>query len=226
VSTVCARYYLEAVTPDDLERMMSEVDRAVREVASARVDVVVQSGTPGTFTKGYGHDAEVIKRIEQIAGVPATTSMTASLEALRLFGASRLAVATAYNDDMNQRLEAYLVAAGFNVAGIRGLGFVKNVNVGDEGPETAYRFGRQVVRDVGPTDALLISCGNLRTFEVIEALEEDLGIPVTSSSQAGLWHALHLAGVHTRIWGYGSLLRMRPVGTREPVGPGVGRGAG
>src|SRR5687768_6237384 len=90
VTTVCARYYLEAVTPENLDRMMDEIDRAVREVASARVDVVVQSGTPGTFIKGYGHDGEVIERIERVAGVPATTVMTAAVDALRTFGASRL----------------------------------------------------------------------------------------------------------------------------------------
>jgi len=207
VTTVCARYYLEAVTPENLNHMMGEVDRAAREVASARVDVIAQCGTPGVFINGFGYDREVIERIERNTGIRATTVMTSAIEALKTFGGSRIAVATAYADDMNEMLREFLVASGFTVTTILGLGIVRNVEIGDVGPETAYRLGRRVMREADGAQALYISCGNLRTFEVIEALEEDLGVPVTTSSQAAFWHSLRLAGVRTSIRGYGSLLQ-------------------
>jgi maleate isomerase len=53
---------------------------------------------------------------------------------------------------------------------------------------------------------LLISCGGLRTFEIIEVLERDLGLPIVTSNQAGLWGALRLARVRENIQGFGRLL--------------------
>ena len=48
-------------------------------------------------------------------------------------------------------------------------------------------------------DAIFISCTNLRTFEIIEGLEEDLGVPVVTSNQASLWLALRQMDVMEKI---------------------------
>ncbi|MEM2552944.1 MAG: hypothetical protein QXE02_05435, partial [Sulfolobales archaeon] len=57
-------------------------------------------------------------------------------------------------------------------------------------------------------EGLFISCTNLRTFEVIEPLEKDLGIPVVTSNQASLWASLRGLGIRERIDGLGRLLRL------------------
>jgi maleate isomerase len=40
----------------------------------------------------------------------------------------------------------------------------------------------------------------------VAALEQAIGKPVITSTQATLWHALRLAGVEDRVTGYGRLL--------------------
>jgi maleate isomerase len=45
----------------------------------------------------------------------------------------------------------------------------------------------------------------LRAVGVIQALEEDLGIPVLTANQVLLWHLLRLAGTHAPVAGYGRL---------------------
>lgn len=55
-------------------------------------------------------------------------------------------------------------------------------------------------------DALMISCLNTRSHFVIAALEQALGKPVITSTQATLWHALRLAGIADPIPGQGRLL--------------------
>lgn len=206
VITVCARYLIERVTPQDLELMMEQVDRAAREVASARVDVIAQCGTPGVFVKGFGYDREVIERIERLTGIQATTMATSVVEGLRRLGVHRIVVGTAYTEDLDAMLEAFLEASGFEVAAIVGLGLVRNVDIGDQPPEAAYRLGRRAFAQAPDAEALFISCGGLRTFEAIEPLEEDLGVPVTTSSQATFWNCLRMAGVRTPIRGFGRLL--------------------
>jgi maleate isomerase len=56
------------------------------------------------------------------------------------------------------------------------------------------------------SDALIISCLNTRSHAAVAALEEALGKPVITSTQATLWHALRLATVDDFIAGYGRLL--------------------
>ena len=56
-------------------------------------------------------------------------------------------------------------------------------------------------------DAIFISCGALRSIEIIDELEARTGKPVVTSNQALAWHALRLAGIADRIEGHGRLLR-------------------
>jgi len=208
VITVCARYLIERVTPKDLELMMEQVDRASREVASARVDVIAQCGTPGVFIRGFGYDQEVIDRIEKLTGIRATTMATSVVESLRRLGVRRIVVGTAYTDDLNAMLKTFLEASGFDVRAVVGLGLVRNLDIGDQPPEVAYGLGKRVFAQAPDAEALFISCGGLRTFEVIEPLEEDLGVPVISSSLATFWNSLRIAGVKTPIRGFGRLLTL------------------
>lgn len=114
----------------------------------------------------------------------------------------------AYTDDLNELLKRFLEASGFDVAAVVGLGIVGNVEIGNQPPEVAYDLGRRVFAQAPDAEALFISCGGLRTFEVLDALEEDLGVPVTSSSQATWWNCLRMSGIRTPISGFGSLLTL------------------
>ncbi len=51
-----------------------------------------------------------------------------------------------------------------------------------------------------------MTCLNTRSHTVIARLENELGVPVITSTQALLWHALRLAGIDDPIEGYGRLL--------------------
>ena len=69
------------------------------------------------------------------------------------------------------------------------------------------RFAREVVNAAPGADGIFISCGNLRTFEAIEPLEKEFGIPVVTSNQAGLWQALRVAQIDDQLANLGRLLR-------------------
>jgi len=54
-------------------------------------------------------------------------------------------------------------------------------------------------------EAVYIGGNGLRAVGVIQALEEDLRIPVLTANQVLLWHLLRLAGTRVNVDGYGSL---------------------
>ena len=71
-------------------------------------------------------------------------------------------------------------------------------------PDFIARFARSIDRP--DADAVFISCGAMRSLEVIEQIEQSLGKPVICSNQAMIWECLRLAGIDDKIPGYGSLL--------------------
>jgi maleate cis-trans isomerase len=54
---------------------------------------------------------------------------------------------------------------------------------------------------------VFISCTAIRSAGVIAALEAELGLPVLTSNQAMVWHALRgVLGLPDRVAGFGRLL--------------------
>lgn len=72
-------------------------------------------------------------------------------------------------------------------------------------PEYIADFAASVDRT--DADAVFVSCGALRTLDVVQQLEDCLHKPVVCSNQAMMWDCLRLAGIQDRIGGYGTLLR-------------------
>lgn len=207
VCLVETRTLLHDVTMEGLRETVKQVERAAMELASAEVDVIVQAGTAIAFFNGFGHDRELSRRIHTITGIKATTSLTAVVDALRALEIRRLAVATSYLAEIDDKLVDVLEKSGFEIIAVRGMGIKRSIDMGKVYPEATYRLARDVVRSAPNAEAVLISCGNLRTFEVIEALESDTGLPVVTSNQAGLWRALRMAGIDQRLSSLGRLLR-------------------
>jgi maleate isomerase len=207
VCLVETRTLVHDVTVSGLTEMIKQVERAAQELASAEVDIILQAGTAAAFFAGLGHDLQLINRITSATGIRATTTLTAVLDALRQLGARRVAVATSYLQEIDSRLAQVLIGSGFDVVAIRGMGLKRSIDMGKVFPDATYRLARDVARAAPNADAILISCGNLRSFEVIEPLETDTGLPVVTSNQAGLWQALRLVGIRDPLPGIGRLLR-------------------
>ena len=207
VCLVETRTLLHDVTVDGLSEAAKQIERAALELASAEVDVILQAGTAIAFFRGFGHDRELSRRIHAVTGTQATTSLSAVVEALRTLEIQRLAIATSYLADIDARLAEVLEKSGFEVAAIRGMGLKKSIDMGKVTAEETYRLAREVVGSAPKADGILISCGNLRTFEAIETLETDTGLPVVTSNQAGLWQVLRMAGIKDPLISLGRLLR-------------------
>jgi maleate isomerase len=200
-----ARLFLTQITPEAILALVEELEAQSRLLASADVDVIMLGATAPSFLKGAGYDREVIARIEDATGKPATTTSTALLRALRFLDAKRIVLASAYDDKVNAIAQGFLEANGFKVIAARGLGMVDNLAVGRLAPESAYELARGA--DRADADAIVLACTNWRTMDTIERLERDLGKLVVSTSQVSVWDALRMIGYRREIPGYGQLLR-------------------
>lgn len=192
---VSTRMFIEAVDPGGLTNMVTNVERAARELATTRPNVILMAGTAGAFNGGPGFDQELVKRIEDSSGVPGTTTMTAVLAALDALDVEKIAVATSYIQSVDDALADVLRASGREVVAIKGMGILKSIDMGDLAPETNCQFAREMLHEAKGAEACLLSCGNWRTLEAIEPLETEFGIPVLTSNQTGLWQVLKMSGI-------------------------------
>lgn len=164
-------------------------------------------GTSLSFYRGAAFNREIAKTIAQATGLPATTMSNAVVRALRASGATRLALATAYIDEVNDKLVTFLRDEGFTVTAVRGLSVTDVVGVGEVAPRTLFDLAEQAFADDASAQGVLISCGGLKTLAVIEPLERALNVPVVSNSPAGFWDAVQLVGIDPAAEGFGRLFR-------------------
>ena len=60
-----------------------------------------------------------------------------------------------------------------------------------------FGLGRAVaVGRLEEADAIVVSCTNLPTYDVIAPLERELGKPIVTANQATMWSALRAIGKH------------------------------
>jgi arylmalonate decarboxylase len=166
-------------------------------------------GTSISFYRGPAYTDGLRQAMAQATGLPCTTMSHAIVDALRALGIRRVAVATSYIDALNERLVAYLGAAGFEVSAIRGLQMTGVEAMGEVSTRTLVDLSTEVYRQDETAEGIFISCGGLLTLEAIRQLEDRLGVPVTASSPAGFRDVVRLGGWDARAPGCGRLFTLR-----------------
>lgn len=185
----------------------AEVEQCTALLATAPLHAICFGGTSASFVHGRGWDVQMCERMAKVSnGIPVTTSSTASLEAMRAVGATRIVFTGPYVSEVTERGRRFFEANGFAVAHAVGLGIVEDHALGAVPLDEVDRLVRAADRP--DADAVFISCTNFRSIGVIAALERDLGKPVVSAIQASFWHCLRLAGVDDAINGFGRLLTL------------------
>ena len=180
-----------------------DIEEAAEQLAVIEPDSVAYACTSGSFIYGGGKDHEIIDRMEEATGIPSTTTSTAIVRALKELEVEKLAVAAPYPDEVNFRLKRFLEDYGFTVVSLRGLGLESGIFSQPDG--TSYKLGKEA--DSERAEALVISCTNFKTYNILKHLEKDLGKPVISANQATAWDLLRLAGVTESLPGRGLLFR-------------------
>ena len=191
-----------ADTEENLMWMGTQVPAAAKLLAHAKVNVICYGCTAGGFLKGPEYDRNMNTGIKAATGIPGTTSASAITDALNAVGAKRISVATAYEAWLNEKTQQYLEAAGFKVLAIEGFGTQAHAAVT---PDRVAALAKKV--DLPEAQAVFIGCSNLRTLEIIESLEQELGKPVVTSNQASMWSMLRLVGATHAVPGAGRLFR-------------------
>jgi maleate isomerase len=208
VSLHVTRLGLQKVDPESTLNIVAELEKESRKLADAAVDIVVLAATAPSTRMGKGYDAQLIRRLEDATGKPATTAATAMLDAFSALGVRRVALAAPWSEQTNKVVAAFMEAHGIEVVSQVAMGVVSNNEIGRLHPETAFEHGRKADRE--NADAVFLACGNWWTASIVERLEQTVGKPVLTTNNVTIWHALRKIGVRPGVPGFGSLLRDLP----------------
>ncbi|MFM1885202.1 MAG: hypothetical protein RL026_359 [Pseudomonadota bacterium] len=201
---------IERMTPADFDRALQRLPEVATGLAAAGAEAILVAGTSLSFYQGEAYNRELCKVVERTTGLPCTTMSDGVIAGLAAVDARRIAVATAYNDDVNARLAGFLREHGLEPLVVTGLGIEAMTDLEKVTPEDLRRFGRRVHASQPSADALLLSCGGFRTLELVAPLEADIGVPVVSSLPHALWAGARLCGIDPAVPGHGRVLALSP----------------
>ena len=206
VSVFAARMFIPpATTPEAfIEMDRNEGKAAIRQLSSIFPDAIAYGCTASSIVQGLAYDAHLRAEIEQDYKTPSTTAAHAILTAAKALGVATVSIVSPYTPEVDEAEHRYFEGAGLKVVGGACLGITDGFALAEPTPDALFELGMRGFDKWA--DGLIMTCLNTRSHTVIDRLEQALGKPVITSTQATLWHTLRLAGIDDRIAGYGRLL--------------------
>jgi maleate cis-trans isomerase len=190
---------------DYFDQALAQVTTAAAYLGSRGVDFVLHGGGPLVVARGKGYEDIIVRDIEAAAKVGASTGVRAAMEALRHVGARRVAIASPYPERHNSALAGYLASFGFEIVHAEGMDVPFKALQGVP-PADIRTFAAGVLDRAGQCDALYLPCPQWQAAQIINALEQERGLPAIAYTHASFFVAFRALGITDAIRGHGRLL--------------------
>ncbi|MFT5224875.1 MAG: maleate isomerase [Polaribacter sp.] len=178
-------YDLNLIPDGDQMVAMGETDisEPLRLIAAVSPDVILYGCTSATLSHGLDFDKRLKESIATITGAFAITAAGALIEALSALKITKIGFASPYVQNVNDLAIEFLSDAGFEtVARAESDKPLSSIEQGALTPDNVYTLALQA--DSPETEAIVLSCTDLRAVEIVERLEAKTGKPVVTSNQA------------------------------------------
>ncbi|MGV8873512.1 MAG: maleate cis-trans isomerase family protein [Rhodococcus sp. (in: high G+C Gram-positive bacteria)] len=206
-----SRMRMQAVSPEQLRAMNAQRERCILELGDAGIDAVLYACLVALMVAGPGEHQRVEGLVaEQLAtggsDAAVRSSAGALVEGLRALDAKNIVLVTPYMQPLALKVVEYIEAEGIAVLDWRALEVSDNAEVGCIPGDRIMDAARSLNRD--GADALVISaCVQMPSLPLVQAAENEFGIPVLSAATAGAYSLLRALGLPVDLPDAGSLLR-------------------
>ena len=197
---------VQSHTETEFNKAIDALGAGLGIFAAEECDVILLGGITLGTQRGYSAEQEVVAKLSKQVGLPVSTAMSATVEALKSLKVRTTVIATAYKETINQAVKKYYEDGGVKVLSIKGLEVAKPVDQVKLPDYASYNVARELFRQHPEVESLLIQ-GRWRSVAYVQELEDDTQKPVVSSTAASLWWVLQVLGMKPPIEGYGKLLR-------------------
>ncbi len=196
-------------TREEFARSIPGYEAKAAGLMAQKPDLVRVLGAPPFMILGFDGESQVIRGWEEKYGVPMFTSGQNHVRALRALGVKRLLGGTYLPDNLNEIFARYLTEAGFDVIAMEGMDApfheVPDVPATDIAEHLERSFRRHP-----DAEALYLLGSAWKILDVLEDIEDRLGVPVVYPLTARNWETRLRFGFRQPIPGYGRLLSEMP----------------
>ena len=196
---------VQAHTEAEFNKAIDSLGAGLGIFQAEECDAILLGGITLATQRGYAAEQEVVAKLAKQVGLPISTAMSATIEALKHLQIKTTVIATAYKESINQAVKKYYEDGGVKVLAIKGLEVAKPVDQVKLPDYSSYKVSRELFREHSEVECLLLQ-GRWRTVAYVQELENDTGRPVIASTAASLWWVLKTLGMRVPIAGYGQLL--------------------
>ncbi len=197
---------VQSHTETEFNKAIDALGAGLGIFAAEECDAILMGGITLGTQRGYATEQEVVAKLSKQVGLPVSTAMSATVEALKSLKVRTTVIATAYKETINQAVKKYYEDGGVKVLSIKGLEVSKPVDQVKLPDYASYKIARELFRQHPEVESLLIQ-GRWRSVAYVQELEDDTQKPVVSSTAASLWWVLQVLGMRPSIEGFGKLLR-------------------
>lgn len=149
------------------------------------------------------------RRIRELVSIPITTAMEAGAAALRSLGTPHALLLTPFDNAMKARLQAHLKTQGVDAI-LPADAFSEIDRAAGQTSEQVYDLAKAELAKAPDAEAIYFQGGPLDPIEILQRLEDDLGVPVVASNPTMLWHICTKVGLRFSVPNAGRLLREWP----------------
>jgi maleate isomerase len=207
-----SRMRMHRVTPEELAAMNREGLRCAAELADARVDVMSTACLVAIMAQGHGYHREVEHEFTQVVAdnggqSKVMTSAGALIHGLHKLGARKISLMAPYMKPLTSRVIDYIENEGIEVIDSLSFEIPDNLEVGNRDPMLLLEDVKRL--NTANVDAVVLSaCVQMQSLPAIQPAQEQLGIPITSTSVCTARNMLDLLSLDARVPGFGRLLEI------------------
>lgn len=205
-----ARAGMKKVTREELLAMVGKAAGCAEAVSDADVDVIAYACLVAVMAQGPGaHEGSEKVIADAAAGnghpAPVTSSAGALVRTLQEIGALKVAMITPYMKPLTKMVVDYIEGSGITVLEAISLEVADNLEVGCLDPQNLPALARSLQRE-GADAVVLSACVQMPSLAAVQAVEDELGLPVITAATATTYEILKALGHQPAITGAGSLL--------------------
>lgn len=197
-------------TTDEFKSTFLQYEEVIRDLVEAGVDLIHPEGAPVFMVQGLQGEKEIVGRWEEKFGIPVITAPMTQLEAMRALGMQRIVGISYFSGEINKTFARYFEDAGIEVAVMAGMEVPFN-RVQWLSSREVYAFARDAFLGAGGADGIYLLGSGWDVLDMVEMLEQDMGVPVIHAVTARIWAIQYRLHVHEKTLGYGRLLAELPV---------------
>ena len=197
-------------TEAEFKKGFDAYEKQIAFLADRGCDLIHPEGAPPFMVRGLTEETALVDAWQQKYRTPMFTSGQNHIHALHALDVSSIFGATYFKGKINDLYAKYFEDAGFKVYGMQGLEGVEFSRVQDVPSSQIYDWIKAGFEKNPGAKCIYMLGSGWRTLDIIERLEQSLGVPVVHPQTARVWEIRKRLQINEPMQGLGVLMSKLP----------------